>query len=52
MKDLYDEWISPAPVQEERLPVSSYRFCLRSLVGLWHKYQKQFLAVLKSHPKK
>ncbi len=52
MKDLYDEWISPAPIQEESIPVDSSRFCLKSLVGLWHKYQSQLLAALKSHPKK
>jgi hypothetical protein len=54
MKDIYDEWISPPEILEDRIAISpcSLPESKSKAINLLHKYQNQFLAVLKSQSKK
>jgi hypothetical protein len=49
MKDIYDEWIHPKLVKESRIPTTRSFSSLCASKSVLHKYQAQFLAMLKSH---
>jgi hypothetical protein len=54
MKDLYDEWINPPKILKDIVVSSpdSLQGSEQQAINLLHKYQNQFLAVLKSQSKK
>ncbi len=54
MKDLYDEWICPTKVLEDRVtaPPDSLNDSEQQAIDLFHKCRNQFLAALKSPSRK
>jgi hypothetical protein len=49
MKDLYDEWMNPAPIKENKIPETTSHLLWSSRFRFLNKYQNRFFAVFKSH---